>query len=114
MVVRRGEVWWASLPDPRGSEPGFRRPVVVVQSNEFNASKIQTVIAAVITSNVRLSQAPGNVLLPRRTTGLSKDSVANVSQLITVGKPFLTRKIGRLATKQLQQLEEGLRLILSL
>jgi len=114
MVVRRGEVWWASLPDPRGSEPGFRRPVVVVQSNEFNASTIQTVIAAVITSNVRLSQAPGNVFLPRRTTGLSKDSVANVSQVITVGKPFLTRKIGRLATKQLQQLEEGLRLVLSL
>ena len=114
MVVRRGEVWWVSLPDPRGSEPGFRRPVVVVQSNEFNASQIQTVIAAVITSNVRLSQAPGNVFLPRRTTGLSKDSVANVSQLITIGKPFLTRKIGRLAAKQLQQLEEGLRLVLSL
>ncbi|MBI3608270.1 MAG: type II toxin-antitoxin system PemK/MazF family toxin [Nitrospirae bacterium] len=82
--------------------------------NEFNASTIQTVIAAVITSNLRLSQAPGNVLLPHRTSGLSKDSVANVSQLVTLGKSFLTQKVGKVSARQLLKLEEGLRLVVSL
>jgi mRNA interferase MazF len=87
--VRRGEIWWVSLDEPRGSEPGYRRPVVIVQSDDFNRSRIQTVIAAVISSNLNLARAPGNVFLRARNTGLPKDSVANVSQLITVDKAFL-------------------------
>jgi mRNA interferase MazF len=84
LVVQRGEIWWANLPEPTGSEPGFRRPVLVVQSDEFNQSRIATVIAVVLTSNLKLAQAPGNVLLPSKATHLSKDSVANISQVITV------------------------------
>ena len=114
MVIRRGEIWWATLEDPLGSQPGFRRPLVIVQANEFNRSRINTVLAVVLTSNLRLSKAPGNVLLPAKNTGLPKDSVANVSQVITVDKRFLTEKIGELSPNQLQVVDEGLRLILSL
>ena len=94
MVVQRGEIWWANLPEPVGSEPGFRRPILVIQSDDFNRSRIATIIALVITSNIKLAQAPGNVLLPSKVTGLSKDSVANVSQVITIDKSFLSEKIG--------------------
>ena len=90
--MERGEVWWASLPDPMASEPGFRRPVLIIQSNSFNRSKIGTVIILVLTSNLRLSAAPGNVMLQRKETGLPKDSVANVSQIITVDRSFLIEK----------------------
>jgi len=92
-VIRRGKIWWANLPDPSGSEPGYRRPVLIVQSDDFNLSRIATIMAVVITSNTRLAQAPGNVLLPHKTTGLLKDSVANVSQVITIDKNFLTERI---------------------
>ena len=85
----RGEIWWAALPAPRGSEPECRRPVVIVQSNAFNRSNISTVIVAAISSNVRLSEAPGNVYLKRRESGLSKDSVINVSQLLTLDRRYL-------------------------
>ena len=112
--MRRGELWWASLPEPSGSMPGFRRPLVIVQSNDFNRSRIRTVLAAVMTSNLRLANAPGNVLLPAKSTGLQKDSVVNVSQLITVNKSFLTEKIGRLTDKQRQAVDDGLRLVLAL
>jgi len=112
--MRRGEVWWASLREPRGSDPGYRRPLVIVQANEFNQSAIRTVIAAVITTNLRLARAPGNVVLTRRETGLPNDSVANVSQLITVSKSFLTEKVGRIPARKVQQLNDGLRLVLSL
>jgi len=114
MVMVRGDIWWASLPVPGGSEPGYRRPLAIIQSDDFNCSRIQTVIAVVISSNLRLAEAPGNILLPAKSTGLPKDSVANVSQLITVDKAFLTEKMGKLTGKQMQQLEEGLRLVLSL
>ena len=110
----RGEVWWASLPAPRGSEPGYRRPVVIVQSNAFNRSNISTVLVAAISSNVRLSEAPGNVYLKRRESGLSRDSVINVSQLLTLDKRYLTGKIGKLPSKRLVELDEGLRLVLSI
>ena len=93
--MKRGEIWWASLPEPVGSEPGFRRPVLVIQSDDFNRSRIATVIALVITSNLKLAMAPGNVLLPSNATGLSKDSVANVSQVITIDKSFFTEKVGK-------------------
>ena len=82
-VVRRGEIWWASLPAPHGSSPGSRRPVVVVQSNDFNESRIQTVIVAAVTSNLRLGDAPGNFALSSRGTGLPRKSVVSVSQLAT-------------------------------
>ena len=112
--MKRGEIWWATLPEPTASEPGYRRPVLVVQSDPFNRSRISTVIAAVITSGIRLAAAPGNVLLKPQDTGLSKDSVANVSQIITVDKSFLTEKIGVLPAYKLSEVEDGIRLVLAL
>jgi mRNA interferase MazF len=110
----RGEIWWASLPEPAGSGPGYRRPVVIVQANSFNESRIQTAIVAVVTSNLRLVEAPGNVLIAASRTGLRKDSVVNVSQLITVDKTFLTERIGRLNPLHLRALDAGLKLVLAL
>lgn len=112
--MKRGEVWWAELPEPAGSEPGFRRPVLVVQSDEFNRSRIGTTVAAAITSNLALAAAPGNVGLPRRATGLPRDSVVNVSQLATLDKTFLTTRAGRITDVLLRQVEDGLRLALNL
>lgn len=112
--MRRGEIWWASLRPPRGSEPGHRRPVVVLQADEFNASRIQTVVVAVLTSNLRLAKAPGNVRITRRGTGLGRDSVVNVSQLLTLDKTVLTERIGPLNRAKMLEIEEGLRLVLAL
>ena len=112
--MRRGDIWWASLPDPSGSGPGFRRPLLIVSANGFNESRIATVIAAVITSNLRLADAPGNVRLPVKGTGLSKPSVVNVSQVITVDKAFLTQRIGGISPRLLGEVDEGLRLVFSL
>ena len=112
--MQRGEIWWATLPEPMGSEPGYCRPVLIVQSNAFNRSRIATVIAVVITSNIRLAQAPGNVLLPAKATRLPRESVANVSQVITVDKRFLTECVGELPLDMLEDVESGLRLVLEL
>lgn len=112
--MRRGEIWWASLPEAKGSGPGYRRPVLIIQADEFNRSKINTVIAAIITSNLLLASAPGNVLLKARASGLSKDSVVNVSQLITVDKQFLTGKVKTIDPFSMQRVESGLRLVLAL
>ena len=112
--MERGEVWWAQLPDPSASEPGFRRPVVIIQSNPFNRSRIRTVIATVLTSNLRLAEAPGNRLIPAEESGLPKDAVANISQVITVDRSFLTEKAGRLRSKTVRSIEDGLRLVLDL
>ena len=112
--MRRGEIWWANLPDPAGSGPGFRRPVLIVQADEFNRSRIRTVIAAVITSNVSLAGAPGNVSLSKRSTGLNKESVVNVSQVITFDKTFLTKRVGHLSSEKLKAVEDGLRLVFAL
>jgi len=114
MVVERGQVWWADLGEPAGSEPGYRRPVLVVQSDAFNRSRLRTVLAVVLTSNLRLVEAPGNVLVPAKAAGLPKDSVANVSQIITVDRDFLTEPAGRLRGQLLHDIENGLRLVLSL
>ena len=114
MVIQRGEIWWADLPEPAGSEPGYRRPVLVIQSDEFNRSRIATAIVVIITSNLKLVRAPGNVLLPQKATGLSKDSVANISQVLTVDKRFLTEKISDLPVYLLEQVEVGLRLVMDL
>lgn len=112
--MKRGEIWWASLSIPEGSEPGYRRPVVVVQADPFNRSRIQTVVVAAITSNIRIAAAPGNVLLPKREGRLSKDSVVNVSQLLTLDKTFLTDRVGRVSAASMGAIDEGLRLVLSL
>jgi mRNA interferase MazF len=114
MVARRGEIWWASLGEPRGSGPGFRRPVLIVQSNEFNESAIGTSICAAITSNMRLADAPGNVRVARRISGLLHDSVINVSQLITLDKRMLTQNVGRLPAQSLRDVEAGIKLVLAL
>ena len=114
MVARRGEIWWASLGDPLGSGPGFRRPVLVVQSNEFNESAIRTVVCAVLTSNLRLAAAPGNIRLSRKASGLPRDSVVNVSQLVTVDKRLLTARVGRLSAAALRSVDSGMRLVLAL
>ena len=114
MVLSRGEIWWASIAAPRGSEPGFRRPGVVVQSDAFNLSAIQTVIVAVITSNTRLAAAPGNLTLTPEESGLPRESVVNTSQLITLDKQYLTQLVGSLPSDRLAALDEGLRLVLSL
>jgi len=112
--VKRGEIWWASLEEPRGSGPGFRRPVVIISSNEFNKSKILTVIVAVITSNIGLSNAPGNFKLTKKSSGLDRESVVNVSQLLTLDKSYLNEKSGKLNTKQNQLLNYGLQLALNI
>lgn len=112
--MQRGEIWWATLPTPSASEPGYKRPLLVVQSDDFNRSKIRTVIAVVITSNLGLAPAPGNVLLPRKISGLPKKSVVNVSQLITVDKSFLAKKVRNLPLDVLREIEAGIRLVLSL
>jgi mRNA interferase MazF len=110
-VVKRGEIWWASLADPEGSGSGFRRPILVVQTDAFNESHIATTVVVVITGNLRLAEAPGNVFLPKKSTGLPKDSVANVSQIITIDKRLLTKRVGNLPRPLYEKVEAGLELI---
>ena len=113
-MIKRGQIWWAELPDPVGSGPGYRRPLVIIQSNEFNWSNIRTIIAAVITSNVRLAAAPGNVLLSSKTSGLPRKSVVNVSRLITVDKALCIEKIHTLPSGVMDEINDGIRLVLNL
>lgn len=112
--MHRGEIWWANLPEPKGSEPGYRRPVLIVQDDVFNQSPINTAIVAVVTANTRLAEAPGNVLLPRKTSGLVKDFVINVSQLLTVDKTFLTERVSSLPDYLQEEVDDGLRMVLYL
>ena len=114
MVVQRREVWWADLEEPRGSEPGFRRPILVVQADSFNRSRLQTVLGVVLTSNTRLLDAPGNVLLPTRNSGLPRDSVANVTQIVTLDEAYLSERTGRLPPKLMAHVDAGLKLVLDL
>jgi len=113
-VIKRGEIWWAELADPRGSEPGFRRPVVVVQADSFNQSQIGTVMVAAITSNLDLAEAPGNLRVSRRDSKLPRDSVINVSQVLTLDRRFLAERVGRVPGQVIEEIDLGLRLILSL
>ena len=113
-MIERGDIWWAEMPEPAGSEPGYRRPVLVLQSDEFNRSRIQTVITAVLSSNLRLAGAPGNVLIAAQDSGLPKDSVVNVSQIITVDKASLVEHVGQVAERIMAQVESGIRLVLAL
>ena len=112
--LQRGEIWWADLPEPRRSEPGYRRPVLVVQADSFNRSRIQTVVIAIITGNLQLAAAPGNVLLPTRTSGLPRDAVVNVSQWMTLDRSYLTERAGILPPRLRAALDTGLRLALEL
>lgn len=111
-MIAQADVCWADLADPVGSAPGFRRPVVVVQGDAFNRSRIGTVVCVPLTSNLKWADAPGNVLLPARSTGLEKDSVANVSQLVTLDRGVLEEPVGRISRKQLALLFAGIDLVL--
>jgi mRNA interferase MazF len=113
-VIRRGELWWAELRKPRGSEPGYRRPVAIVQSDAFNRSRIATVVAVAITSDMALARAPGNVLVRRSASGLTKDSVVNVSQVVTLDRSVLSAGCGRLSGAALRAVDEGLLLVLGI
>ena len=110
--MKRGELWWASLPEPTGSGPGFRRPVVVVQSNPFNESRISTVVVAIVTSNLALAEAPGNLRLGKADSGLAKPAVVNVSQIMTLDRQLLTERIKALPEQCVVRLNQGLRLVL--
>ena len=112
--MRRGEIRWATLGRPRGSGPGYRRPVLVVQSDEFNESRISTVVVAALTSNTRLAMAPGNVFLESSTSGLQRDSVINVSQLLTLDRKLAGSVIGRLSPRRMAEVNEGIRMVLGL
>jgi len=112
--MKRGEVWWISLPAPTGSGPGFRRPVVIVQSNPFNQSRIGTVIVAIVTSNLALADAPGNVRVGKPESGLAKASVVNVSQLVTLDRELLTQRVRGLPAAAMRDIDEGLRLVLGI
>ena len=114
MVVERGQIWWADLGEPDRPEPGFRRPLLIVQNDAFNRSRLRTILAVVLTSNLRLLDAPGNVLLSAKASGLPKDSVANVSQVITIDRDFLTERAGSIRGALLGDVDAGLRLVLAL
>lgn len=112
--MKRGEIWWADLPGPVGSGPGYKRPVLIVQANSFNVSRIRTVVVVTITSNLALAEAPGNVRIAKSDSGLPQPSVANVSQLITLDRSVLTSKIKALAGAAMDKVDSGLKLVLGL
>jgi len=110
-MVVQGEVWWADLPEPSASEPGFRRPVLIVQGDAFNRSRIATVVCVALTSNLRWAEAPGNVELTSRMTGLAKNSVANVSQLVTLDRGTLTERVGKVSKAKLNLALDGINIV---
>lgn len=112
MVIAQADVWWAELPEPVGSGPGFRRPVVVIQGDALNRSRLGTVVCVPLTSNLAWAGAPGNVLLRARATGLPKDSVANVSQIVALDRSLLVERVGHLSRKQLELLLVGIDVVL--
>jgi mRNA interferase MazF len=112
VVISQGDVCWASLEDPDGFGPGFRRPVAIVQGDSFNASRIATTVVVPLTSNLRLAGAPGNVVLSAARTGLPKDSVANVSQIVSIDRSVLTDRVGRLSQGDLRLILAGIDLVL--
>lgn len=112
MVVGQGDVFWASLPDPTGSGPGFRRPVVIVQGDSFNASRLATVIVVPLTSNLRWAAAPGNVALDANRTRLPNDSVANVSQIVSIDRSVLSERVGHLGADEVALILAGIDVVL--
>jgi mRNA interferase MazF len=112
MVISQGDVWWADLGEPIGSAPGFRRPVLVVQGDSLNRSRIATVICVPLTSNTKWADAPGNILFSAKATGLPKDSVANVSQIVSIDKSILTERAGKIRRQKLDLVFAGIDLVL--
>jgi len=112
VVISQGEVWWADLPAPSSSGPGYRRPVVVVQGDAFNRSAIGTIVSVPLTSTLRWADAPGNVRLTARSTGLPRDSVANVSQIVTLDRSILTERVGKLARSKVDLILSGIDIVL--
>ena len=112
MVIAQGDVCWAELPVPTGSGPGFRRPVIVIQGDSLNQSRIATVVCVPLSSNLRWAEAPGNVLFSAETTGLRKDSVANVSQVITVDRALLEERVGRISRAKIGLVFAGIDIVL--
>jgi len=112
--MNRGEVWWADLAEPRGSEPGKRRPVLIVQEDSLTRSRLCTVMVVPITSNLKRAAAPGNVTLARSHSGLRVESVALGCQVLTIDKEFLTSRIGTLPSSTMARIDSGLRLTLAL
>jgi mRNA interferase MazF len=112
MVIAQGEIWWADLPDPTGSGPGFRRPVLIVQGDGLNFSQLATVVCVPLTSNLRWKEAPGNVFVRGRVAGLTRDSVANVSQILTLDRSLLTERAGKVPRTLLQEVFEGIDVVL--
>lgn len=112
--MRRGEIWWADLPEPRGSEPAYRRPVLIIQSNIHNKSSLQTVIIAALTTNLRLAAFPGNVTIGRKQSGLPRECVINNTQLMALDRRYLLEKVGTLPAPAMNKVDDGLRLVLSL
>jgi mRNA interferase MazF len=113
-LIRRGQVWWVDFGEPRGSEPAFRHPALVIQRDEATASRLSTVVVCVLTSNRALSAAPGNTLLPRKVTGLPRDSVANASQIATIDKEDLIDQAGTVPPRLMREIERGIRWFLDL
>ena len=112
MVISQGEVWWADLGDPVGSEPGYRRPVVVIQGDALNRSRIATVVCIPLTRNLKWATAPGNLVLKSEITGLPEDSVANVSQIVALDRDQLTERVGKIGTRQVESILNGVDVIL--
>jgi mRNA interferase MazF len=112
--MERGEIWWASLPEPQGAEPGGRRPVTIIQANAFNRSALKTIIVVTMTSNLDRAAAPGNVLVTAKQSGLRRDSVVNVSQIFAVDKEVLTERVGNMPARLMKSVDDGLRRVLSL
>jgi len=114
MVIKRGDIWWADLPEPSGAESGYRRPVIIVQADKFNRSEISTIIIAVITTNLRFANSLGNVSLTASQSGLPKGSVVNVTQLYTIDESLLLEYVSFVTDKKMEQINEGLRHVLFL
>lgn len=112
MVIKQGDIFWVDLGQPSGSAPGFKHPHVVIQNNIFNQSRINTVVVCALTSNLKRAKAPGNVLLTKGEANLSKESVVNISQIITVDKSDLIKKIGSLSSSRIKQIIEGIELLI--
>ena len=114
MVVERGEIWWADLPEPKGSMPGYKHPILIIQSDKFNRSELETVIGVIITTNLRLAKMPGNILLLPRQSGLSQDSIVSITQIVSANKSDLLEYVGIISANKMEQIENSLRLVLSL
>lgn len=112
VAIAQGDIWWAELSDPVGSGPGFRRPVVIVQGDALNQSRLATVVCVPFTSNLRWADAPGSVLLPAAITGLDRDSVANATQIVAIDRGMLSEKVGELPSRELDQILVGVGVVL--